>query len=219
MAHLPIESLIYITKGMIVTLEYTIIALVGGSLLGTLLALLRYNNVGNFAILLYISFIRGTPLLVQLALIYFVLPSMIGSSISVFTAGAIAFSINSSAYIAEIVRSGLNNVDRGQFEASIALGIPKFLMWRDIIFPQALKSVLPALINEAVSLTKETALISTLGGEDIMRRAQMVGAEHYTYLEPLCIAAGCYYLLTLSIEQLGRKLEKGLCYDLSTKSI
>ncbi len=195
---------IYILQGIWVTLQYTLVAFLGGSIIGTTLAFLKYNHKAVWLINAYISFMRGTPLLVQLTLVYFVLPSLLGVSISVFVAGAIAFSVNSSAYIAEIIRAGLNNVDRGQFEASQALGISKFHMWKDIIFPQALRTIMPALINEAITLVKETALISTLGEQDIMRRAQLVSAEQYTYLQPLLTAAASYYLLTFLLEQMSK---------------
>lgn len=216
---IPLESIIYIIQGVTVTFEYTAISLVLGSVLGMILGVLKYKNIANGITNIFISFIRGTPLLVQLTLVYFVLPSILGITISVFAAGIITFSINSSAYVAEIIRAGLNNVDQGQFEAAKSLGIPKYLMWKDIIFPQAIKSIFPALTNEAVCLVKETALISTIGGEDIMRRAQMIGAEFYTFLEPLFIAAASYYLLTYLIQLLSKKWEERWSYDLNTKPI
>ena len=138
---------------------------------------------------------------------------MLDISISIFIAGCIAFGLNSSAYICEIIKAGLNSVDKGQFAAAKALQIPSIFMYKDIILPQAFKTIFPALMNEAISLLKETALISTLGEQDIMRRAQLVSAEHYTYLLPLFTAALCYYVLTFMIEHVGKKIEKGWAYD------
>lgn len=212
------QPVIYIVQGIGITLLYTLVSLLGGSLLGITLALLRFYKIGSPLINSLISFLRGTPLLVQLTLIYFVLPHLLGISIPIIVAGIIAFSLNSSAYIAEIIKAGLNSVDKGQFEVSKALGIPPYLMWKDIILPQAIKTILPALINEAISLLKETALISTLGEQDIMRRAQLVAAEHYTYITPLCIAAVCYYGLTFLLENLAKIVEKRGAYDYSTRS-
>lgn len=214
-----LESFIYILTGIGVTIKYTLIALSGGTLIGTSLAILKYNQIGQFAVKAYVSFLRGTPLLVQLTLVYFVLPSLIGFPISIFMAGGIAFSLNAGAYITEIISAGLNSVDKGQFEACKALHIPPLLMWKDIILPQAIKTIFPAFLNEAITLAKETALISTLGEQDIMRRAQLTAAEHYTYVLPLMTAAICYYLLTFCLELLGKKLEKRICYDFSQKSI
>lgn len=211
------DSSLYIIQGIFITLEYTLIAFIGGLTIGSLCALLKYKKIMTPLINAYISFIRGTPLLVQLTLIYFVLPTLLHVPISIFIAGCIAFSINSSAYLAETIRAGLESVDRGQFEVSHALGIPTFYMWKDIIFPQAIRTMLPSLINELISLVKETALISTLGEKDIMRRAQLVAAEHYTYIAPLCIAAFCYYFLTLLLEQLAKKYERKYAYDYRAK--
>ena len=213
------NAFIYILQGIWVTLQYTVIALIAGNLLGAILAILRYNHIAVWAINSYISFIRGTPLLVQLTLIFFVLPNLIGLPVSVFVAGCIAFSINSSAYVTEIITSGINSVDKGQFEACKALHIPPYLMWKDIILPQAFRNILPALVNEAISIVKETALISTLGDQDIMRRAQMVAAEQYVYLQPLLTAAICYYFLTFCLERLAKQLEKGLRYDYHSKPV
>lgn len=219
MSGLTLESYWFIAQGIGVTISYTLLSLMGGIFIGAALALLRYNKVAVLFIQAYISILRGTPLLVQLTLVYFVLPAITGVSVSIFFAGIVAFSLNSSAYIAEICRAGLNSVDKGQFEVSHALHIPTFFMWKDIILPQALKTIFPALINESISLLKETALISTLGGQDIMRRAQMVSAEHYTFIEPLCIAALCYYVLTFSLDKVGKKIEKVWDYDISKRAL
>lgn len=203
----------YILQGAVITLQYTLLSCTIGAILGTLLALLKFHDKGTWIINGYISVIRGTPLLVQLMLVYFVLPSLLDITLSIFAAGVIAFSINASAYIAEIIRAGLNSVDKGQFEVSHALNIPPLLMWKDIILPQAFKSILPALINELITLLKETALISTLGELDIMRRAQLISAEQYTYLQPLLSAALCYYVLTFALSCMAKQLEKRWSYD------
>jgi polar amino acid transport system permease protein len=206
-------TFIYILSGVAVTLKYTVIALLGGCAFGGLLAILKYKQKAVPLVNGYVSFLRGTPLLVQLTLVYFVLPSILGLPISIFVAGCIAFSLNSSAYIAEIIYAGIMSVDKGQFEVCQTLNISPFLMWKDIIFPQAIKTIFPAFMNEAITLVKETALISTLGEQDIMRRAQLVAAEHYTFIQPLLTAAICYYLLTFCLEQMGKKIQKRMAYD------
>jgi polar amino acid transport system permease protein len=210
--------MLYIFNGIAITLQYTLISFITGCILGTIIALLSFHKVGSLYINCFISVIRGTPLLVQLTLIYFVLPGLIFIPISIFCAGCIAFSINSSAYIAEIIRAGLNGIDKGQFEVCKALHLPPLLMWKDIILPQVLKIIFPALVNEAITLLKETALISVLGEQDIMRRAQLVSAEHYTYLFPLLTAAASYYLLTFIMERGAKHCERYLSYDNSAKS-
>lgn len=171
-------------------------------IIGTVLSILRYINIATMVINIFISLIRGTPLILQLALIYFCTPSITGVQISVIAAAILAFTINSSAYIAEIVRSGINSIPIGQFEAGKSLHIPMLYIWKDIILPQIFIIIMPALINEMVSLLKETALIGTIGGLDIMRRAQIIAAEQFTYFAPLLIAALYYYILVLLIEKL-----------------
>lgn len=204
------DHFIYIASGIWVTLLYTICSLMVGFFLGLILSLLE-EYPSKFLkkwIRGYLVFFRGTPLLLQLTLVYFVYPSVTGHQISAFSAGIIAFSLNSSAYISEILRGGLESVDRTQREVARTLGIPYVLIIRDIVLPQALRVSSPGLMNESIALLKETALISILGEADIMRRAQLVAAETYSYFEPLFIAAGCYLLLTWSIGKLGPLLEK-----------
>jgi polar amino acid transport system permease protein len=166
------------------------------------------QHVARAFIRRYISILRGTPLILQLALIYFSLPGLIGIQLGVMASGIVAFGLNSSAYMAEVFRAGIESIPKGQFEAAQTLRIPYYFMWKDIILPQALKNILPAMTNEAISLLKETALITTIGGMDIMRSAQTLSAEQFTYFMPLCIAGLYYYILVLIIEFIGKKLEK-----------
>ncbi len=209
-----LSTLCSVADGIVITLKYTVFSAIGGFVLGLGLALLKVGkwNVGRNAAVFYTSVFRGTPMLVQLSIIYFATPSLTAYKITPLMAGVIAFSLNSGAYVSEIIRAGIQGVDSGQSEAAIALGIPYFAMMRDIILPQALRKVLPALVNEVINLLKETALISTLGEGDIMRRAQLVAAETYSYFEPLLMAALCYYFLVLALSSLAKALEKRLSY-------
>jgi polar amino acid transport system permease protein len=143
-----------------------------------------------------------------LSFIYFIAPSILGFRLSFLWAGILAFGVNSSAYVAEILRSGIESLPKGQFEAAKTLEIPHFYMWRDIILPQVIVNIFPAMVNEVIALLKETALIAMIGGLDIMRRAQTVAAEQYEYLMPLCMAGVYYYGLILFIEFIGKKIEK-----------
>jgi polar amino acid transport system permease protein len=155
-----------------------------------------------------VSVIRGTPVILQLSVVYFIVPQLCGCKLDVVSTGIIAFGINSSVYVAEILRAGIESLPKGQFEAACSLGIPPFHMWRDIILPQVMMNIFPALVNETVTLLKETALIATIGGMDIMRRSQVIAAGQYEYFVPLCTAAVVYYVLVLSIEFVGRKVEE-----------
>ena len=159
-----------------------------------------------------ISIIRGTPLILQLSLFYFSAPSLLGLKLTVVQAGVIAFGFNSSAYFAEIFRAGIESMPRGQFEAAKTLKIPTFFMWKDIILPQVVRNIFPALINELISLLKETALIATIGGMDIMRSAQTIATQQFTYFMPLFIAGCYYYFIVVLIEYIGEKIEKKIRY-------
>jgi His/Glu/Gln/Arg/opine family amino acid ABC transporter permease subunit len=202
----------YILGGMVVTLSYAAVSVFFGFLGGTTLAVMRISGgralhfVGTF----YVSIFRGTPLLLQLFIIYFAIPQITGFNISAFAAGIIAFSMNSSAYVSEIIRSGIRSVDHGQCEIAKVLGCSKFQIMRDIIFPQALRNVLPALVNEMIDLLKESALVSMIGEADLLRRANMVASEHYLYLEPLLIAGICYYFLVMLLSLCAKFMENKL---------
>ncbi|MDR1475525.1 MAG: amino acid ABC transporter permease [Holosporales bacterium] len=205
-----ISSFLCIGAGLAITLQLLVGSFLIGATVGSLLSILRYSNISRICTFLIdraVSVIRGTPLILQLSLIYFSVPCVLGIRLSATSAGIIAFGVNSSAYIAEILRSGIESLAKGQFEAAQTLGIPKFYMWKDIIMPQVIADIFPALVNEIITLLKETALIATIGGADIMRRSQTLAAERYEYFVPLCIAGVYYYLLVALIEFVGKKIE------------
>ena len=203
-----ILDILFIGSGIFLTLGLLLGGLILGTILGVTMSILRYNNICSFIIARWISLFRGTPLILQLSLIYFTAPSIVGIKLGVIQAGIIAFGFNSSAYIAEILRSGIESIAKGQFEAAKTLKISKYYTWRDIILPQVIRNIFPSFINEIIALLKETALIGTISGMDIMRMAQILGAQQFTYFMPLCIAAAYYYLLVISIEFIGKIVEK-----------
>lgn len=205
-----IQNVVFIGEGIKLTLLLLCGGLVFGLVFGTVLSILRYNGVGRSAINRFISVMRGTPVILQLSVVYFSFPALTGLQVTVLVAGVLTFGLNSSAYIAEIIRAGLNSLPKGQFEAAASLHVPRWHMWKDIILPQVMNNTLPALLNETIALLKETALISTIGGMDLMRNAQSAAAEHFTYFLPLCIAGGYYYVLVLLIEYAGSKYSTGV---------
>jgi polar amino acid transport system permease protein len=202
----------FIIQGTSVTLQYSLTGVFFGFIIGTFLALLKVSKNIWFRLFaeVYTSFFRGTPLLIQLTIIYYGLPVLTGIKFDVFVAGAISFSLNSGAYVSEVIRAGINSVDKGQYEAAIVLGISKNIRMRDIILPQAIRTILPSLVNELINLVKESALISVVGGMDLMRRAQVVSADTYDFFTPMLIAAASYYILIMIISFLGKLLEKRL---------
>ncbi len=204
-------KMLFIAEGTLVTLQYSILSVIFGLMIGVILALCKTSKYNSFRIFadIYTSIFRGTPLLIQLMIVYYGLP-IIGIKLTVFVAGVLAFSLNSGAYVSEVIRAGINAVDKGQFEAAKALGIPKYLAMKDIILPQAIRKILPSLINELINLLKESAIISILGEMDLMRRAQVVAAESYSFFTPMITAALCYYILVISFTALAKILEKRL---------
>lgn len=203
-------SIPYILQGIEVTLKIVIVSALIGFFLGTLLALCKIGNVKvlKWVANIYTSIFRGTPLVLQLLMIYFGLPQIIGVEIDAYFAAVLAFGLNSAAYISEIIRAGILAVDKGQVEASLALGIPYKKMMKDIILPQALKNILPALMNEFITLTKESALVTVIGALDIMRRAYIVGGQTFRYFEPLLIAGLIYYVMIMLLTYIGKIVER-----------
>lgn len=205
-----LPSLPYILKGIGVTLKIVLVAGLLGFAFGIILAIFKiskFKGLHWFADV-YTSIFRGTPLILQLMIIYYGAPQIIGFEISSYTAAVASFSLNSAAYISEIIRAGILAVDKGQKEAAMALGVPGSRMMRDIILPQALKNILPALMNEFITLTKESAIVTVIAANDIMRRAYIVGGEQYRFFEPLIFAGLIYYLMVISLTFIGKLVER-----------
>lgn len=191
--------------GALLTLQLLMVSLVFGFVLGTGFLILRYQGVWMQRLVQGItSLLRGVPMVVQIGWVYFAFPFQL----SLFWTGVLAFGINSAAYVAEILRSGLRAVPEGQWEAAKVLGIVRWSLWRRVLMPQVIRNSFPSLVNEVTSLLKETSLISTIGGLDIMRRAQMVAAADYSYFWPLFVAAVYYYVMVRVFEYVGEFLMK-----------
>jgi len=193
----------YFLKGTVNTLLLSLLATTIGFLLGMILALLRINSSKNWFLKLlrtlagaYIELIRGTPLLVQLLLIFNATTEM-----SRYAAGVIALSLNSAAYVAEIIRAGIQSVDKGQMEAARSLGLSSFITYKEIILPQAVKNILPALGNEFIVLIKETAIVSMVGIVDLMYGVSIVQSKTYKPVPPLIVALLIYLALTLTLSK------------------
>jgi arginine/lysine/histidine transporter system substrate-binding protein len=207
-----LPSLPFILGGILVTLQYTVLSAFFGLIWGTILALFK---ISTFKPLLwfanaYTSIFRGTPLILTLALVYFATPQLTGYDITPLQAGVTTFTLNSGAYISETIRGGILAVDRGQREAAMSLGVPYPQMMQDIILPQALKNILPAMVNENIAILKDSALVSTIGALDILRRGQIVGAEKYIYFEPLIFAGAIYYIMVMILTSSSILLERRL---------
>lgn len=209
-------------EGIRNTLILAFFTVVLGTILGTFMAMARMSRIPPLKWLAtaYIEFFRGTPLMVQLMFIFYGLP-MIGiriPSISFipdfdrFTAGIVAMSLNSCAYVAEVIRSGIQAVDHGQMEAARSLGFhQKQAMWL-VVLPQAVRNILPALGNEFITVLKESSIVSVIGIADLMYRTKGVIAKSYNSLECLAIAALMYFILTFIGGRLIMLLERKMSY-------
>ena len=202
----------FILQGILVTLQFTAISLFFGFIWGTILSLFKISS-NKFLFwfgTVYTSIFRGTPLLLQIALVYYATPQLTGYNIPALLAGVITFTLNSGAYVSETIRAGILAIDKGQREAALSLGIPYRPMMADIILPQAFKNILPALVNETIALLKDSSLVSVIGVTDLLRRAQIVGAEQYIYFEPLLFAGAIYYVMVMVLTWSGYVLERRL---------
>jgi arginine/lysine/histidine transport system permease protein len=209
-----LPSIPVILQGLGVTLKFTCFSILCGLPLGIGLALAKLSAREPVRFLAdgYTSVFRGTPLLVQLGLIYYGSRQLTGYTISAFEAGILTFSLNSAAYSSEIIRAGIQSIDKGQWEAAQLLGLSHRQTIVGIIMPQAVRNILPALVNEMIDLLKESSLISTIGEADLLRQAQKVASEKYLYFEPFIIAAACYYILVMVITFVAKRLEKRLSH-------
>ncbi|WP_138160613.1 amino acid ABC transporter permease [Peptoniphilus catoniae] len=193
-----------------VTLLATLLSLLLGFIIAIPLTLCKISNnkfFNGFA-KVYTSIFRGVPLLVQIMIAYFGIPQLFNYKITSMQAGVLTFALNSAAFLSENLRGGIMAVDEGQWEAAESLAIPYYKMMKDIIFPQAMKSILPSLVNESINLLKNTSLVSTIGLVDILRTGQMVMNATYKAFEPLLISAVFYYILVTGISLLAGQLER-----------
>ncbi|MGV0645112.1 ectoine/hydroxyectoine ABC transporter permease subunit EhuD [Mycolicibacterium sp. XJ879] len=198
-------------------LRITIVATVAGSILaytlGLVLALLRRSpiRVVSTAAWAFIEFVRSTPLLVQIFFFFFVLPDF-GLMFDPLTTGIIAIGLHYSTYTAEVYRAGIEAVPAGQWEAAVALNLPRHRVWTAVILPQAIPRVLPALGNYTISMLKETPLLLMIGVLDIVGVANQVGSRAFRYVEPITIAGVLFLVLSYSASLLVRWMERRVQY-------
>ena len=191
----------YYIKGAEITIILALCAVLFGTILGLLLTLIRRSKIKPISILAtaYVEFVRGTPLLVQIYIIYIGLPNLTGLDMSDMAVGIVALSLNSAAYVSEIIRAGIEAVDKGQMEASRSLGMTQGQAMIDIIIPQAFKNILPALGKEFISVIKESSMVSVIGVAELMYNAGIVRGNTALGLEPVIVAAVFYFVITFTL--------------------
>jgi glutamine transport system permease protein len=201
--------------GAVVTLQLTTLVVVLGMVAGSLIGIARLSpsRLLSLAARSYIDFFRGTPLLVQIFMIYFGLPALIKGagipfSMNQWTAAIIALTLNSAAYIGEIMRGGIQSIELGQREAAESLGLGPVQTMRYVIFPQALRRMIPPLGNEFISLLKDTSLVAVIGFEELFRRGQLIVAQNYRSFEIYACVALIYLVLTLLSSQVFSLIER-----------
>ncbi|MBS4912656.1 MAG: amino acid ABC transporter permease [Veillonella sp.] len=193
-----------------ITIQITAMSVGCGFIIGMFASLARLSRFKIVRILVkcYVELFRGTPLLVQIFMIYFALPKLLHQPINPYVAAVTACSINSGAYVSEIFRAGIQSIDKGQMEAGRSLGLTWAQTMRYIIMPQAFKAIIPPLGNEFIAMMKDTSLVSVIGFEELTRRGQLIIARTYGSFEIWSAVALIYLIMTLSISQLVAYLER-----------
>lgn len=199
----------FFLKGIKITILISLIGVALGSILGAFVALMKLSKIKiiSWIASIYIEILRGTPMLVQVFIVFFGITAALGLDISALVCGTIALVINSSAYIAEIIRAGINAVDKGQMEAARSLGLNYRQTMKSVIMPQAIKNILPSLGNEFVTLIKESSIVSTIGVGEIMFNAQVVQGISFDPFTPLLVAAALYFVLTFVLTRIMNMIE------------
>lgn len=204
------DNIPILLQGAVITIQITVMAVGYGFFIGMIAALANLSRFRIVRLLVkcYVELFRGTPLLVQIFMIYFALPMVIGQSINPYVAAVTACSINSGAYVSEIFRAGIQSIDKGQMEAGRSLGLTWGQTMRYIVMPQAFKAIIPPLGNEFIAMMKDTSLVSVIGFEELTRRGQLIIARTYGSFEIWTAVAIIYLIMTLSISQLVAFLER-----------
>jgi polar amino acid transport system permease protein len=205
------EILPILARASIVTVEATILGFVLAATLGLGLAMLRMarSNWVSLPTAGFVEFIRSTPLLIQIFFVFFVFPEF-GVNLSAMTAGVLAIGIHYATYCSEVYRAGLDNIPRGQWEASTALNLSGYHTFRDVIIPQAIPPIVPALGNYLVALFKETPLLSAIAVLELMQTAKILGSENFRYTEPITLVGLFFLVFSLVTAALIRMFESWL---------
>ena len=205
------EILPMLAHASVITIQATILGFILAAVLGLVFAILRMsrNRVINGATTAVVEFIRSTPLLIQIFFIYFVLPEF-GIVLDAFLAGTLALGLHYATYCSEVYRAGIEGIPRGQWEAATALNLSPVITFRDIIIPQAVPPVIPALGNYLVALFKETPLLSGIAVLELMQTAKILGSQSFRYLEPITLVGVFFLVFSLIASAANRYAERRL---------
>lgn len=200
-----------LARGTLVTLQVSVLAGFFGTVLGLVLGLSSLSHVAalRWVVRAYVDFVRGTPLLVQIFLVFFALP-VIGIRLHEITAGIVALSFNAGGYVAEIVRGGVGAIEKGQTEAARSIGMTNRQVLTFILLPQTLRAIVPSLTNELITLTKSSSLLSVISVYELTRAGQAIISVHFVPFEIYGLLAIYYYVIITSLAWLSRQLERRL---------
>lgn len=205
----------YILEGLLNTIVMAFFAVIIGIILGLIVSIIRNDyevnkkhKILNFISKMYVEIIRGTPVILQLMIIYYVIFKSV--NINIIIVGIIAFEINSGAYVSEIIRSGIKSIDKGQMEAGLSLGLKYKQVMKLIVLPEAFKNILPSLGNEFITLLKETSVGAYIGIIELTKSGDIIASRTYDYFFPLIIVALVYLILTLSLSKMVNVMERRL---------
>ena len=218
------DRYMYILNGLAFSIGTTLLATMIGIILGILIALMelsqfyplklnkgweKFNPISSLAFG-YVDIIRGTPAVVQLMILANLIFVGVLRDTPILVIAGLSFGINSGAYVAEIIRAGIEGLDKGQMEAARALGMPYGVAMKEVIIPQAIKKILPDLVSEFITLLKETSIVGFIGGVDLLRSANKITSQTYRGVEPLLAVGLIYLVLTALFTKVMRNVEKGL---------
>ena len=207
-----IEAMPVLLQGMLITVEVTVISLIIAMFIGLILGIfsITKSKILRFISTVFIDVIRGTPLLVQILFIYFGIPSVVDVTLSAFTAGVIAITLNAAAYLVEIFRAGINSIDKGQMEAGRTIGLSYGQTMRLIILPQAIRRMIPAFVNQFIVSIKDTSLLSAIGLAELTLSGQSIYAVNFRAFEILTVVGILYFIIIYSLSIFSRWLERRL---------
>ena len=204
-------------QGLWMMIELTLVSLLIAAVLGLLFGLLSVSRTTFLRGIsrVYIDIIRGTPLIVQVFFIYFGIPSALNMRLDAFIAGVIALSLNAGAYTAEIVRGGIQSIDKGQMEAARSLGLPYTMAMRRVVLPQAIKTMIPAIVNQCIITLKDSSLVSVIGLAELTQTGRLIIANNFESLKMWIIIGVMYFIPIMILSKVSSHIERKMSYGKS----
>ena len=208
---------IYFLDGIRLTLIISLVSVFLGTIFGVILYAMKKSRISIFKIIanVYIEIIRGTPLYLQIMIVYYGTAQVLNLDVSALISGIIAISLNSAAYVSELIRAGIEAIDKGQLEAARSLGMNYRQAMVLVIIPQAIKNILPAIGNEFIAVIKESSMASTIGVAELMYAANKVTGAIFRSFEPLIVSACCYFILTYTLGRVIKYIERRMNTDVT----